>query len=98
MTKQRKDHVVGIAWYRAEQWSALREFCEDSEEIESTHAAWKRGAEKAMRALRREGQAVEPVDFDLEEFKVWCAVNGTKPIGASRSEFTAQKLRETRAK
>lgn len=94
MKKQKQKAVVGIAWYRAEQWLALKDFCDDRERMDPTYQTWRSGAEKAMRDLRGEGQQVEVVDFDLEEFKVWCSANGKRPIAASRSEFATLKLRD----
>ena len=92
---KRKDRtVVGIAWYRRQQWSALKEFCEDREAMDPAYGIWKRGAEKAMRDLRSDGQEVEQVDFDLEEFKLWCSANRKRPIAPSRSEFASLKLRD----
>ena len=86
--------VVGIAWYRPEQWSALKEFCEDRERMDSTYEIWRRGTQKAIRGLRKEGQEIERIDFDLEEFKVWCSVHRKRPVAASRSEFANLKLRD----
>ena len=77
--------LVGIAWYRPEQWLALKEFSEDREKMDPTYEIWRRGAQKAMRGLRKEGQEVERVDFDLVEFKVWCSANRKRPVATSRS-------------
>lgn len=95
--KRNKGTFVGLAWYRAEQWEALTAFCEDRENLEATYEAWRRSAEKALRELRSEGVHVERVDFDLEEFKAWCAANGKRPVGDSRSEFTSLKVRDAHA-
>ena len=93
--KRNKEPIVGIAWYRADQWQSLLDFCEDRENMEGTYEGWRKGVEKAMRGLRSKGQDVEAVDFDLEEFTAWCAANGKRPVAASRSEFTSLKLRST---
>ena len=96
MTAKKKSRtIVGIAWYRPEEWVALKEFCEDRDAMDSTYEIWKKGVHKVMRKLRSEGQRVVPVDFSLEEFKVWCVANRKRPIAASRSEFAVLKLRET---
>ena len=58
------------------------------------HDEWKRGATKALGDLRRQGEHVEPVDFDLNEFKKWCTANAKRPIASSRSEFTVLRLRQ----
>jgi hypothetical protein len=94
MKKQREKVLVGIAWYRPEQYWALKDFCDDRDTMDPTYEIWRRGAENVMRDLRTNGETVEPVDFDLEEFKIWCSANGKRPIATSRSEFASVKLRD----
>ena len=92
--KRKEKTVVGIAWYRLEQWADLKEFCEDRYDMDATYDIWRKGAEKAMNDLRRDGQEVEIVDFDLDKFKTWCLANQKRPVAASRSEFTVLMLRD----
>jgi hypothetical protein len=94
-TTKKSRTIVGIAWYRPEQWDALKEFSEDRDKMDSTYAIWKKGAQKAIRQLRSRRQEAVAVDFDLEEFKMWCAANKKRPVAASRSEFAVLKLRES---
>lgn len=47
--------VVGIAWYRPQQWQRLREVAVDIDMIEQTHAEWLAVATKTLNDLRREG-------------------------------------------
>ena len=97
MTPTKKSRaLVGIAWYRPEQWNALKEFCEDRDSMDSTYTIWKKGAQKVLRQLRSQGKGAVAVDFDLEEFKMWCSANNKRPVAASRSEFAVLKLRESR--
>ena len=93
-TMKKSAAILGIAWYRPDQWDALKEFSEDRDKMDPTYAIWKKGAQKAMRELRSKGQQAVAVDFDLEEFKMWCAANKKRPVAASRSEFAVLKLRE----
>lgn len=95
MTRRKKQRTVtGIAWYRPEQWNALKEFCEDWETMDTSYDDWKRHAEKTLRNLRAKGLHVQPVDFDLQEFKMWCSTNGKRPNAEARSEFAAMKVRD----
>jgi hypothetical protein len=95
MTRKKQSRsIVGIAWYRPEQWVELKEFSEDRDNMDPTHEAWKTGAEKVMHELRSKGERVEPVDFDLDEFKMWCRTNTKRPTAAARSEFASIKLRD----
>ena len=85
--------AIGIAWYRSDQWEDLKAYCEDPEIMENTYEAWKRGATKALRVLRRNGEHAGPVDFDLNEFRKWCEALEKRPVASSRSEFTLFALK-----
>jgi len=90
--------IVGITWYRPEQYLAVKAFCEDRDSMDTTYEVWKTGVEKVMRELQAEGTKVERVDFDLDEFKMWCSANARPSNAASRSEFTSIKLRDAHTK
>jgi len=62
--------------------------------MDETYEIWQKGAQNAMRQLRSGGENVVSVDFDLEEFKMWCSANHKRPIASSRSEFTVLKTRD----
>ena len=93
-SKKEPTRIVGIAWYRPDQWISLKEFCEDRDRMDATYEIWEKGAQNAMRQLRSGGEHVVSVDFDLEEFKMWCSTNKKRPDASSRSEFTVFKTRE----
>jgi hypothetical protein len=93
MTHEKPKKVaIGITWYRSEQWNELKAYCEDGKTLEGTYDEWKRGATKTLHDLRRQGEHVEQVDFDLGEFQMWCDAHGKKPNASSRSEFTVLRL------
>ena len=86
---------IGITWYRPEQYDLVRSYCDDGENMDRTFEEWKAGAENAVRHLRSDGNEVVPVEFDLEEFKLWCSAKGKKPNASSRFEYTVERLRES---
>lgn len=86
---------VGVTWYHQEQYDVVRAYCEDGDSMDKTFEEWKAGAENAVRELRSDGNEVVRIDFDLEEFKLWCSVKGKKPNASSRSEYTVEKLRDS---
>ncbi|RPH38150.1 hypothetical protein EHM92_00805 [bacterium] len=90
----RQPIAVGIAWYRADQYFAVKAFCEDGNAMDPTYETWVTGAEEAVRQLQAQGTRVERVDFDLDDFKSWCFTNGQRPNAASRSAFTSLRLRD----
>lgn len=86
--------VVGITWYHPDQYLAVKAFCEDRDSMDPTYEVWRSGVEKVMRDLQSRGTKVERVEFDLDEFKMWCSAHAKAPNAASRSAFTSLKLRD----
>ncbi|MBI4546782.1 MAG: hypothetical protein HY707_02295 [Ignavibacteriae bacterium] len=53
MTRRKKQRtVIGIAWYRPEEWSALKEFCEDWETMDTSYDDWKRQRNRLAQCFR----------------------------------------------
>jgi hypothetical protein len=84
--------VVGVAWYRENQWDRLKEVSADRDRLEDAWTDWVRGAEASMRDVRAQGIDVRKVDVDVEELLRWCRANGKPVNGESRSSFAAKKL------
>lgn len=97
MTKQASEPIAGIAWYRREQWSLLREEAADPDLLESTHEEWLRVARTAVLDLARRGIRVERVEIDVQELLAWCRSSKRPLDGKARAEFTAEQLRQRRA-
>lgn len=85
--------VVGVAWYRPEQWERLLEISADRAELESTHAEWERNAKLAMEWHSRGGLRLERVAVDVEELLRWCLIRNLPVDGEARSLFVSEKLR-----
>ena len=86
--------VLGVAWYRKEQWERLREVSVDSDMLEAKYEEWKMNAELGLRRLEKTGILVRKVDVDLEELLHWCNAQKRPVDGEARSLFAAAKLRE----
>jgi hypothetical protein len=87
--------VVGIAWYRADQWAWLHGASIDRGDLEVTHEEWERGANKRLRELRAKGLPAQRFDVDVEDLIRWCELEGCAVDGRSRSRYVAEKLRAT---
>jgi len=86
--------VLGVAWYRREQWNRLLEISSDRDQLEDTHEEWEPSAEKRFEELSRPGFPIRKVDIDVEELLSWCGSQDRPVDGEARAEFTAMKLRE----
>ena len=87
--------VMGVAWYRRDQWDRLLEISSDRAELEDTYDEWKAVAEENLRNLAKHGYKLCKVHIDVEELLIWCNSQNRAVDGDARTEFTVVKLRES---
>lgn len=87
--------VLGIAWYRREQWNRLLEASADRDELEENYDDWLRTAEGTLKELKRMGASVVKVDVDVNKLVVWCMVVNRPLDGAARAEYVSKLLSES---
>ena len=85
--------VTGIAWYRRDQWTRLRELASDADKLEESYDDWLAGAQTAFVQMGIAGVRAQRVDVDLDELARWCRVEGRSLDSAARAEFAASRLR-----
>jgi hypothetical protein len=92
--KNNSDKVIGIAWYKKEQWFILRQVIENPNDIENTYEEWLNNAINFKKTLIDSGLTVEEVDIDIQDVISWCK-KGNKAINSnSISEYVVFKLME----
>ena len=64
--------VLGIAWFRPDQWDLLRSVSADPEVLEPTYDEWEKLARRTIHDLAREGILARKVDVDVERLQDWC--------------------------
>jgi hypothetical protein len=74
--------LLGVAWYRRDNWERLREISSDREALEDTYEEWLANAEASLPKLARQGMAPVKVHIDIEEGGLWGHI------------FICQKLKE----
>lgn len=85
--------VLGVAWYRQEQWQLLRSVSEDRDRLEATYEAWLRQAEETLADMKSNGLNVRKVEVDVNELAEWCSSRAVPVNSQSRSDFVADKTR-----
>jgi hypothetical protein len=90
--------VLGIAWYRPEQWKQFRAIAADADALHDTYKQWETAATEKLRELRALGYTVQPVMIDLDELARWCRDHHLAIDGAARSQFVADKVQEANSK
>ena len=86
--------ILGIAWYKREEWSHLWEIAADRDEIEDTYEEWLNNAETRLREMAEAGINAKRVYINVGELQDWCIVHGRPLDGSARAVFTAEKLRQ----
>jgi hypothetical protein len=89
--------MMGIAWYRPDQWSLLRAIASDPHQLEPTYEEWVAMATKAMRDLAERGVHTVKVDVEVRKLAAWCEERHRPIDGASRATFVAEWLQKNGA-
>ena len=87
------DAVTGIAWYRRDQWTRLRELASDADKLEESYEDWLAGAQKTLVQMKVAGVRTQRVEIDLDELARWCRAEGRALDSAARASFVASQLR-----
>lgn len=82
--------IVGIAWFRSDQWELLRALAADPEGLEQTHAEWLALAEKSVRTLKKQGVLVRKVVVDVNDLNAWCLENHRPLDSAARAAYAGK--------
>jgi len=82
--------VVGIAWYKREDYETLKRLFTDGENLPTTYDDWLNRAESLLNQLRRNGQAFRKVYIDPNKFPGWCAARGLDIDAKARTRFSAE--------
>jgi hypothetical protein len=90
--RRRREQRVGFAWYKAEQWSRLRELAADVANLEARYEAWLAAAEKTEADLALRGIMVERVPVDVEAVADWCTRQGRPFNSEARADFVAEAM------
>ena len=92
--QEKEQVVIGIGWYRSDQWQLLREFSSDADELEETYAEWETEAAKAFDYAKNPGVLVVKVDVDVEELLSWCQQQGVAVNADARAKFILLKTQK----
>ena len=84
--------LVGMGWYRSQDWERLLQVISDRDQLHNTYSEWLAEAEWAERNIRATGHEVRRVFVDPDELAAWCLIRGRKPDGKTRAEFVTDKM------
>ena len=84
-----RQQILGVCWYRPEQWKRLKAISTDRDQLQDTYEDWEKDANRAIQALRLTGKIVKKVNVDLEQLLTWCNLKDIPVDGEARSEYVA---------
>ena len=84
--------LIGIAWYRPDQYALLRALAVDSDSMADTYEQWLAGVTKTIDDLRQRGVVARKVNVDINDLVAWCQQRKKPLNGAARSEYVTEKL------
>ncbi len=86
--------VTGVAWYKPEQYTRVRELSTDKDAMFESYEEWRVNAEDVCLKLLGEGVVIKKVEVDLDDMLAWCRLHGKDFNGAARSEYVSHKLKQ----
>lgn len=93
-TRHHADNVIGVAWYRKEQWDTLKRVTDQPEVIEDTYEEWLENAKEMKKKLELSGITVNEIDIDMGNVVNWCRNERVSVNSKSIAEYVAFRLRE----
>ena len=84
--------VVGVCWYRQDQYERFLASADDRDKLEDTWAEWQVTAERVLRQYRARGLNIRKVEVDLDDLLAYCHAEGRLNDAAARSAYVAHLL------
>jgi hypothetical protein len=92
--RDNKTLVMGVPWYRPEQWELLQEVVEDKEHFDMTYEESVVDSENKIKKLEAQGYRPVRVEVDVEEMLTWCSDHDLSVTPENRTKFMMTKLKE----
>jgi hypothetical protein len=89
-----KTLIMGVSWYRPEQWERLREISADKATFDTPYEASLVEWEKKIRDLETQGIRPIKVEVDVDELLTWCTTQGLAVTPETRTKFMMNTLRD----
>lgn len=83
--------TIGLAWYRREDYPAIRAIMADPHSLAASYDLWLQAAENNETVARQAGLRTVRVVIEPEPFLQWCRDKGLAPDAAARRDYAAEK-------
>ena len=95
--KQHRDSktlLMGVSWYRPEQWERLREIAENKATFDTSYEASLVEWEKKIQDLEAQGMRPIKVEVDVAASLTWCTTQGLAVTPETRTKFMMNIFRD----
>jgi hypothetical protein len=83
--------IIGIPWYRREDWPQIKAMMADAHKLHATFDQWLKAAEQLAAQLSAQGVTVIKALIEPEPFRAWCRTRGLNVDANARNEFAAER-------
>ena len=84
-----KNKVLGIGFYKREQWQKLLDTAVDADILEKTYDEWMDVLDSSIEKIRSHGLHPELVEIDIDALIAFCKKRGFQNNAATRAMFIA---------
>ena len=89
-----RDMVIGIGFYRREQWPLLLETSVDAQILGKTYDEWLDVVDSSIEKIRAYGIEPELIEVDVNELLAFCEKYDLKNNAEARSRFITELIGE----
>lgn len=89
-----KKMMIGIGFYRREQWSLLRDTAVDAHLLEERYDDWIEVVDSAIVKIRDRGLEPKLVDVDVDKLLAYCKRRGVPNNAETRAKFISKLTSE----
>lgn len=93
-----KEMVIGIGFYKREQWPLLLETAADADRLEKTYDEWVEVLDSTLEKLKSQGIGTELVEVDVNDLLAYCKKKKIRNDGKARSGFIVELTGEKNSK
>ena len=87
MSAPRKAQIVGVPWYRREDWPLLRRLFVDADKLHGRWEDWQAAAVTGEYLMRQDGHRVVRAEIRPKPFAAWCKALGIPADARARARW-----------
>lgn len=87
MDNSKKVQIIGMVWYKEQDYLPLRDIFTDRDKLPTTYSKWLEKANNGFNHFTSKGNIVIKAHIDPKTFPKWCSDRGHSINATGRNEF-----------